>query len=78
MSDVTVSSGDATQADEAIQNLQTCVPMSQSPTSSRNTTKSTDDGSDLETKPKAPEGGRLQFYFGNNSLLYVNPNQFSV
>lgn len=64
MSDVTMSTGDASQADEAVQSPETCVPTSPSPPASRSRIKS-EDGSDIETKAKGPEGGRLQFYFGN-------------
>lgn len=62
MSDVTMSTGDAAQGDEAAQSPETCVLKS--PTS-RNKIKS-EDGSDIESKLKGPEGGRLQFYFGNH------------
>ncbi len=68
MSDVTMSSGDALQADEAVQSPETCVPTSSpSPLSSHSRVKS-EDGSDIETKPKGPAGGRLQFYFGINKI----------
>ena len=64
MSDVTMDySGDASQADEAAQSPETCVPKSPCSPSSQIKIKS-EDSSDFETKPKAPEGGRLQFYFG--------------
>lgn len=68
MSDVTMDySGDASQADEAAQSPETCVPKSPSSPSSHSRIKS-EDSSDFESKPKAPEGGRLQFYFGNKYI----------
>lgn len=59
--------GDASQADEAIQSPETCVPKSPSSPLLHSKVKS-EDGSDIETKHKAPEGGRLQFYFGNRHI----------
>lgn len=64
MSDVNMSTGDASQVDEAVHSPETCVPTSPSSPSPRSRIKS-EDGSDIETKLKGPEGGRLQFYFGN-------------
>lgn len=68
MSDMTMDyTGDASQADEAIQSPETCVPKSPSSPLLHSKVKS-EDGSDIETKHKAPEGGRLQFYFGNQHI----------
>ena len=64
MSNTTLISGDASQADEAVQSPETCdVPISPS----SHAKIKTEDGSEFETKSKGPEGGRLQFYFGKNN-----------
>lgn len=77
MSDETMDyTGDASQADEAIQSPETCVTKSPSSPSLQNKIKS-EDGSDVETKPKAPDGGRLQFYFGNQNMYKLLFNMIS-
>ncbi|KZS17674.1 Uncharacterized protein APZ42_016559 [Daphnia magna] len=72
MSDMTMDyTGDASQAEEAIQSPETCVPKSPSSPLLHSKVKS-EDGSDIETKHKAPEGGRLQFYFDGKIVLELN------